>query len=236
MRVLVLSQYYWPENFRINELTTALQARGVVVEVLTGKPNYPEGVIFEGYSAWGCIHEMHQGVRIHRVPLSPRGRSVTFLSLNYLSFILSGIFFGTWLLRGRTFDAIFIFAPSPILQAIPGIWLGWLKKSPVLLWVQDLWPESLSATGYITHPSILKIIEIIVRWIYCRVDLLLVQSKAFLTRVKNLAGRTPVVYYPNSYIEQASVPKNRDLYCCTIGKRKFRYLLIGLGLNLLVVS
>lgn len=213
MRVLVLSQYYWPENFRINELVTALQARGMEVEILTGKPNYPEGVIYEGYSAWGCVQEMHQGIRIHRVPLSPRGRSVAFLSLNYLSFIFSGIFFGPWLLRGRTFDAIFIFAPSPILQAIPGIWIGWLKKSPVLLWVQDLWPESLSATGHITHPSILKIIEIIVRWIYCKVDLLLVQSKGFLTRVKSLAGRTPVVYYPNSYIEQASVSKNPDLYC-----------------------
>lgn len=213
MKVLVLSQYYWPENFRINELVQALQAKGVVIEVLTGKPNYPAGVVFEGYRAWGCVQEMHLGVPVHRVPLIPRGRGVVRLTLNYLSFILSGIVFGPWLLRGRGFDAVLVFAPSPILQAIPAIWLGWLKKSPVLLWVQDLWPESLSATGHVTRQSVLKVLEYVVRWIYRTVDLLLVQSRAFVPRVRALAGASPIVYYPNSFFEDAPGAPRPQVVC-----------------------
>lgn len=213
MRVLVFSQYFWPESFRINELVTALNANGVEVEVLTGKPNYPAGTIFAGYSAWGCSRESFQGVPLHRVPLMPRGRGGLRLALNYLSFVLSGLVFAPWLLRGRHFDAIFVFAPSPIIQAIPAIWLGWLKKCPVLLWVQDLWPESLSATGHVTHPLGLKAVEHVVRWIYRKVDLLLVQSRAFMPRVQVLAADTPVVYYPNSFLEDEPGVPRPDVDC-----------------------
>jgi glycosyltransferase involved in cell wall biosynthesis len=213
MRVLVLSQYFWPESFRINELVTALNAKGVEVEVLTGKPNYPDGKFFSGYRAWGCTRELFHGVPLHRVPLMPRGRGALRLALNYLSFILSGLVFAPWLLRGRCFDAIFVFAPSPILQAIPAIWLGWLKKCPVLLWVQDLWPESLSATGHVTHPRALKAVEYVVRWIYRKVNLLLVQSRAFMPRVQTLAEDTPVVYYPNSFLEEEPGAARLDVDC-----------------------
>ena len=201
MRVLILSQYFWPENFRINELALALNNKGLDVKVLTGKPNYPAGSIFSGYRAWGGHIEHLEGVQVYRVPLMPRGKGTIRLGLNYLSFILSALLFGPWLLRGQSFDAIFVFAPSPIFQAIPAIWLGWLKRCPVLLWVQDLWPESLSATGYINCPRVLKAIEYIVRMIYQKVDLLLVQSYAFISRVQPLAGTTPIVYYPNSFLE-----------------------------------
>ncbi len=197
----MLSQYYWPENFRINELVQSLAAKGVTVEVLTGKPNYPTGKCFSGYRAWGCVKETVQGIPVHRVPILPRGIGALRLALNYLSFVLSGIVFAPYLLRKKRFDAVFVFAPSPILQAIPAIWLAWLKNCPVLLWVQDLWPESLSATGHITQSWVLRAVEYVVRWIYQNVDLLLVQSRAFILRVRPLAGTTPIVYYPNSFLE-----------------------------------
>ncbi len=201
MRVLVLSQYFWPESFRINELVTALNAKGVEVEVLTGKPNYPSGKVFNGYRAWGCTSEFFQGVPVHRVPLIPRGTGALRLALNYLSFVLSGIVFAPWLLRGRRFDAVFVFAPSPILQAIPAIGVGWFKNCPVLLWVQDLWPESLSVTDHVSNSLSLKAVEHIVRLIYRKVDLLLVQSRAFIPRIRALAGDATIVYYPNSFVE-----------------------------------
>lgn len=202
MKILVISQHYSPENFRINEVTQALHAKGLLVEVLTGKPNYPEGVVFDGYNAWGLSNEKIKGVKIHRVPLIPRGKGAVQLAINYFSFILSSLAFGTWLFRGRSFDAIFVFGTSPILQAIPAIWLGYLKKCPVLLWVQDLWPESLSATGYITNSSILKLIKHLVRWIYNQVDLILVQSKGFFSKIHGLTKKTPIVYFPNSFIKE----------------------------------
>ncbi len=213
MRLLVVSQYFYPENFRINEIVWELNNRGITVEVLTGKPNYPTGVVYEGYRTCGGATETLNGVKIYRVPLVPRGKGGVRLALNYLSFILSGLVFGAWMLRNRRFDAIFVFAPSPILQAIPAISLGGLKNCPVLLWVQDLWPESLSATGYVKHPSMLKMVEHVVKWIYRHVDLLLVQSRAFIPKVRALAGTTPIVYYPNSFIENALGETHHQVDC-----------------------
>lgn len=198
MRALIVSQYFWPEGFGINGVAKTLLEKGIEIEVLTGKPNYPRGKIFDGYRAWGCQREMHQGIDISRIPLLPRGNGGGRLALNYLSFVLSGLLFAPWMLRKKRFNVIFIYAPSPILQAIPAIFLGWLKGCPVVLWVQDLWPESLSATGHVRNRAVLKLVERVVRFIYRRTDLLLVQSRAFEEPVRALAPGTPIAYYPNS--------------------------------------
>jgi glycosyltransferase involved in cell wall biosynthesis len=101
-------------------------------------------------------------------------------------------------MRGKQVDVIFVYAPSPILQAIPALFLGKLKKCPVVLWVQDLWPESLSATGYVPNRLVLKLVEKVVRFIYRHTDLILVQSEAFVAPVRELAANTPIEYHPNS--------------------------------------
>ena len=198
MKILIVSQYFWPESFRINDVAKTIVEKGIEVEVLTCKPNYPSGKTLLGYPAWKCQQEIHEGAQIHRIPFFPRGSSAWRLGLNYLSFIISSLFFAPWLLRKKKFDVIFVYAPSPILQAIPAIFLGWLKGCPVVLWVQDLWPESLSATGYVQNRWILKLVEQVVRFIYRDVDLLLVQSRAFEAPVRALAAGTPIEYYPNS--------------------------------------
>jgi glycosyltransferase involved in cell wall biosynthesis len=207
MRVLVVSQYFWPESFRINEVVRTLVEKGVEVGVLTGKPNYPEGTIFAGYRAWGCQAMPWAGATVFRLPLVPRGaRSAWKLVLNYLSFVAMGMLFGPWMLRKQQYDVIFVYAPSPILQALPALWLGWLKRCKVVVWVQDLWPESLSATGYVRNRTVLKMVERVVRFIYRHVDLLLVQSEAFVGPVSVLASDTPVKYFPNSVDESFSAP------------------------------
>jgi glycosyltransferase involved in cell wall biosynthesis len=199
MKVLILSQYFWPESFRINEVVESLQRSGCEVAVLTGQPNYPDGRIFAGRRAWKSGKENHSaGYSIFRVPLIPRGNaSAIRLTLNYLSFIITAAVWGTWLLRGQKFDVILVYAPSPILQAIPAVWLALLKQARLVTWVQDLWPESLSATGFVKSARLLKILASVVKWIYMKNDLLLVQSEAFIQPVKMMAGRTKVVYHPN---------------------------------------
>lgn len=198
MRVLILSQYFWPENFRITEVATALRDAGCEVLVITGQPNYPDGVIFDGYSACSLRAQKHQGLELFRVPIIPRGRgSALRLVLNYFSFVFSAAFFGPWLVRGRPVDTILVFGLSPILQVIPAIWLAWLKNASLVTWVQDLWPESLSATGFVKNKILLKAVSKVVRWIYRKNDLLLVQSEAFEASVRQMAGDTPVVYHPN---------------------------------------
>lgn len=206
MRALIVSQYFWPEDFRINDVAKTLSESGVAVEVLTGKPNYPGGKVFSGYRAWGCQKERYQEMTVNRLPLWPRGDGGWRLALNYLSFVVSGLLFAPWMLRNNKTDVIFVYAPSPILQAIPALFLGKLKGCPVVLWVQDLWPESLSATGYVRNTLILSLIRQVVRFIYSRVDLLLVQSRAFEVPVSLLASGTPIAYYPNSVGETFSLP------------------------------
>lgn len=207
MKILIVSQYFWPENFRINALVESLVERGIEVEVLTGKPNYPEGVILSGYHGWGCQREQWKGATLHRIPLFPRGRNSHIgLLVNYLSFILFGLISGSWLVRKRHYDVIFVYGLSPILQAIPALFIGWIKKCPVMLWVQDLWPESLSATGYVRNKPVLRLVELVVRFIYRRSDFLLVQSKAFEGSVRSLAANTPIAYYPNSVDASFALP------------------------------
>ena len=199
MRILMFSQYFWPENFQINDVVRSLAARCDRVDVLTGKPNYPDGVVVAGHRAWGCQTQTQDGVTIHRVPLLPRGRnSAVRLALNYVSFVLSALLFAPWMLRGRAFDAIFVYAPSPILQALPALFLGRIKHCPVILWVQDLWPQSLVATGYVRSPRVLRWVEKVVRFIYARTDLILVQSRAFEQPVAALAPGKTIAYLPNS--------------------------------------
>lgn len=199
MKILIFNQYFWPESFRINEVAHALKARGHEVEVMTGKPNYPEGKFFAGYGVWGIKKEFWRDIRIYRVPMLARGnKSAIKLALNYLSYIISSLLFAPWLLRKKKYDVIFVYAPSPIFQAIPASFLGWIKGIPVVLWVQDLWPQSVEATGHVKSSFLLKLLEKSVRFTYAHADLLLVQSEAFIQPVSKLAPNIPIAYYPNS--------------------------------------
>ena len=201
MRILLLTQYYWPENFLINSLVPLLVARGVEVTVLTGKPNYPDGLIFDGYRAGGQQIEKHDGTIILRLPIVARGRrSRVRLALNYLSFIISGILFGRKLVEKHEYDLVFVYATSPLLQALPAIWLARSRQVPLVVWVQDLWPESLSATGGIKNQFLLGAVARSVRLIYRACDRILVQSRAFVAPVAALTDDpSKIHYYPNLY-------------------------------------
>ena len=177
-----------------------LDEQGHDIVVATGKPNYPDGKVFEGYRAGRTQRERYLNkVEVLRVPLWPRGEGgAKNLVLNYLSFVLAGLLFLPWMLRKREFDAILVFAPSPITQAIPAILLKWLKKAKLALWVQDMWPESLAATGFVRNPHLLKAVGWMVKAIYRCCDILLVQSRAFIEPVARYAEREKIFYYPNS--------------------------------------
>lgn len=199
MNILIVTQYFWPENFRINGLAVSMKERGHQVTVLTGLPNYPGGKIHEGYATFKNMRQDYKGITVYRVPIVPRGSKGAFqLFFNYTSFIVSGLLNGPWLLRGCRFDSIFVYGVSPILQAIPALFLGWLKECSVTVYIQDLWPESLEATGYVRNPHILALVRRMVRFIYSHTDLLLVQSHAFIASVESLVPGKRVAYLPNS--------------------------------------
>ncbi|MDD1141286.1 glycosyltransferase family 4 protein [Pseudomonas sp. TNT2022 ID233] len=215
MKVLVWTQYFWPENFHINEVVAELTSQGAEVTVLTGKPNYPEGRIFPGYRSLGCQTEDYKGAKVIRLPLYPRGKnSAKGLILNYLSFILSGYLLGPWVLRGLKFDVVFVYAPSPLLQALPAIYVSWLKRARLALWVQDIWPESLKATGFVNNGKVLKGIEYVVRYIYRYSDAIMIQSEGFRDSVQRLCrDSSKIKFFPNSALDPVStkVPDSFDL-------------------------
>ena len=209
---MIVSQYFWPEGFRINEIARSLVSKGNSVDVLTGKPNYPEGRVKTGYKIWDFKKEDYHGVFVHRVPLIPRGRNNYIrLAINYLSYIIFATLFGPWILRGRKYDIIFIYGLSPLMLALPGIFLSWINKIPVVLWVQDLWPQSVTATGYVNNKYIIGVIERVVRFIYRKSDLILVQSQGFIKPVSEMSSGAPIKYYPNSVDESFVNPVNHQL-------------------------
>lgn len=199
MNILIVSQHFWPESFRINEVAKSLARQGNRVDVLTGKPNYPDGVIYSGYVASGCTVEQWNEISVFRVPLFPRGKkSKIGLGLNYLSFIFSCLVLGTLSLRHVRPDVIFVYATSPLLQALPALFLGWIKRCPVVVNVQDLWPESLEATGYINSRWFIRLVEIAVQYIYRHADLVLVSSRPFEDSIRRFKPKGKVRYFPNS--------------------------------------
>jgi glycosyltransferase involved in cell wall biosynthesis len=199
VNLLLVTQYFWPESFRINEVVASLSQRGEDVVVLTGKPNYPEGKLFPGYRVFGCHEESYCKAKILRLPLLPRGnKSVVRLALNYLSFIVFGLICGPWLLRGQRPEVVLVYCPSPLLQVLPALFIGWLKRAPVVVYVQDLWPESLEATGYVSNRWIIGFVRTIVKFIYRHSDLILVSCRPFEESIRSLAPESRIAYYPNS--------------------------------------
>lgn len=198
MRILIITQYFWPENFRINDLCLGLKERGNEVVVLTGKPNYPKGKFYDGYSFNSTDKENWNGIEIYRSRLIPRGRGGgVLLFLNYISFALFAslkVFF----IKGK-FDRIFVYEPSPITVGIPAIIAKIKFKAPIYFWVQDLWPESISAAGGVNNKFIISILDTLTRFIYKQAKIILVQSLAFKPYINaQNVEKKKIIYYPNS--------------------------------------
>jgi len=222
MKLLVLTQYYFPEHFGINALVEKLRVLGSRVSVLTGQPNYPDG-IFEGYHAASASIVRRDAGDLIRVPIVPRrSKSPLGLVLNYLSFICSASTLGPLLAKKTEFDVIFVYAPSPLLQVIPAILLGKLRGVPVTAWVQDLWPESLAATGFVKSRVILWLVERVVRWIYRNCTMVFVQSEAFRHPVEALIDDEKKIHFlPNAVsFDGEDVPSGTTDLALEIASRK----------------
>ncbi len=197
MKILVVTQYFWPENFRINEIVEEMQNRGHQVTVLTGIPNYPDGIVFPDFQQAPESFKSYHGAEVFRVPMFPRGNGKINLILNYLSFAVSGCLAGAWKLRGRSFDVILAFEPSPITVGIPSAFMRWLKNAPQAFWVLDLWPETLKAINVLRSPFSLGLVDRLVRFIYKRCDLILAQSKSFISYIqKQVEAGKRIEYFP----------------------------------------
>jgi len=199
MRILVISQYFWPENFPINDLARGLRQKGHDITVLTGMPNYPEGRFYPGYKAFPIRTEHYEGIKIVRVPMVPKGRgSALRMLLYYWSLALFACLLVPLSFRRRV-DLVFVYQPSPVTVGLPALVLKAMEKTPVWIWVQDLWPETLAGTGMVRSAFLLKLTDLLVRWIYSNCDRVLVQSQEFVPRMlKKGVPRERIRFFPNS--------------------------------------
>lgn len=197
MKILVVSQYFWPEEFRINDICEGFIQQGHEVEVLTGIPNYPQGKFFNGYSLFKMGVREYKGVKIRRVPLIPRGKdNLIMLGLNYISYTITASIASLGLLFNR-YDRVFVFQLSPITLAIPGIIVSKIKKIPSFIYVQDLWPESLFTIKEVNNKGIKNILNKICSRIYKSFDKLLITSKSFEDKlIEKGIDRAKIEYFP----------------------------------------
>ena len=197
MKILIVSQYFWPEEFRINEIALNLLKEGHQVDVLTGKPNYPEGYLFEQFKKNPKDYSSLNAANIYRIPNILRKNSTKFqLFLNYFSFVINGIVLGTFKLRKNQYDIIFTFATSPITVAIVSIWLAKIKNAKHIMWVLDIWPNILKELQIIKNKYIINILDKIVINIYNKTDLILAQSQSFVELIQQKNKNYNVSYFP----------------------------------------
>ncbi|MCK4022645.1 glycosyltransferase family 4 protein [Streptococcus suis] len=218
--ILVVCQYFYPEQFRINDICLRLVERGHKVTVLTGIPNYPSGSYYDGYHFFSG-NEEYNGVKIIRLPLLPRGKNKFSMVLNYLSFVVSG-YFWTKLTRLKS-DAVFIYQLSPVTQALPGIWYGNKNKIPKILYVMDLWPESMEVVGGIRNRQVIQYINKIVDYIYHNSENILTSSRSFMQKIQQRGIKQDKLVFWPQYAED---------YYSPVSTRKDNEIVVGNGLNI----
>lgn len=196
MRILIVTQYFYPENFRINDLAIEFKKRGHEVIVFTGKPNYPIGEYYEGYSFKGKNDEVWENIQIYRCPLRPRKTGNINLLRNYISFIIKGNKDIKRLYQMK-FDVIYVFEVSPITVALPAIKLKKNMQIPLVINIQDLWPDNITAITGLKNPVFLKTLNILVDYIYKKCDLILCASPSFVDKIKiRIHEKSKVIYWP----------------------------------------
>ena len=225
MKLLIISQHFWPESFIINHLAEELVDKKIKVHVLTGKPNYFSGKINKKFKQWSLSKSKYKNIEIIRLPIISRGnKSAIRLILNYISFILSGYLFSMSQLKNKKIDYILVYATSPLLQSLIGVYLKFKLKKKLVIWVQDLWPEVLIDTKYIRNNFILYIINTIIKYIYKKTDLVLAQSDAFKRHLKTKYKIKKILTYENPGIKtfvklkKKKCKKKTILYTGNIGK------------------
>lgn len=228
MKILILTQYFSPENFRINDFAVEFKRRGHDVSVLTGIPNYPNGKFYDGYGFFKKRSEFIDGIKVLRAPLIPRGSGSRIrLAINYFSFVVGAILTSLKLIQNK-FDIVFVFEPSPITVCLPAIFIKKVKKIPICFWVLDLWPESVVSAGNLNSGIIIKVLNPLVKYIYNESDKILVSSRGFINSIEEKGiQRKKIDFFPQ-WAETLFKPVSPDLSLINgVPKNSFKIMFAG---------
>lgn len=198
MKILLVTQYFYPENFKSNDIAFEMAKRGYQVDVLTSIPNYPEGKYYIGYGVFKKRKEVINGVNIYRVFQTPRGKGGWKLPFNYFSFVVTSCISVILLFAWKKYDCVICHGTSPIFQAYPAILLKKIKKIPFYFWVLDIWPDAMMSGGGVKNKKIIAIVDKMVKGIYKNCDKILISSKRFSESILSKGDFLDrLIYFPN---------------------------------------
>lgn len=206
--ILVISQYFYPEQFRINDICSEWVKKGYKVTVLTGIPNYPHGEFYKGFGFFAKRREIYNGINIVRIPIIPRKNSPIFLALNYLSFVFTGFFWS--LFTSIKADYVFIYEVSPMTQALPGVWYAKRNEIPCYMYVTDLWPENVEIAGGISNKFILNSIGKMVDYIYENCNKIFTSSSSFISAIEERGVNSEKIEFWPQYAEEFYKPIDKS--------------------------
>lgn len=198
MRLLICTNHFFPESFRVNDIAFDRAQRGDEVTVLTGIPDYPEGHYHKGYSLFKKRVEYVNGVKVVHVPIVPRGNGGKIrMILNYASSVFFFFFYGWYQALFHKFDAVFVHDTSPAFISLPAVTVSRLQKIPLYHWILDMWPESLTAGG-IQGGKVYAYIQKMMNGIYKHDTEILITSHGFKTLLMERGVPVgKITYLPN---------------------------------------
>ena len=213
MRILLVTQYFYPEVFKSNDLAFELAKRGHKVDALVGIPNYPDGKYFKGYGLFSKRYEIVNGVNVYRCFQTPRGKGGWRLPINYFTYVISScldvLFYFAW---KKKYDCIIGHEPSPIFQAYPALLLRKLRKVPFYYWIMDLWPDAMKSGGGVKNEKVLNFVDWLVKGIYRQTDKILITSKRFRESIEQKGDfKDKIIYFPNWSDDILSMPQEYDI-------------------------
>lgn len=193
--ILIVTERFHPEEFRINELALEWKKRGFAVKVLTQFPSYPNGKLFEGYSNRLHQKEDWNGIEIHRV-YSVMGYtdSVVKKILNYATHAFLGSVVAPSILRGV--GSIFVYHTGPLSNVIPAIVAKKICRKKIAIWTTDIWPDAVFAYGFKKSPRKERLLNAFVRWVFGNCDQILVTSRRFIAKLQPYAPGKEIHYIP----------------------------------------
>ena len=214
-KIIIFSKHFWPDNFKINILAKELVKRGHDITVLTSNPNYNNKINNNYKNNYFLNKKKWQGIKIYYLPIF-RKKNYNWVNIliNYLSHFISCFFYCHFFIK-KKYDIVFVFGTSPIFQSFPAIYFSFLIRKPLILWVQDLWPESLKDTGYIKNKLLLSIVKFFVKINYILTDLILVQSEKFKVKIKKdfKLKKKILTYYNLSELKFQKFSNTRNKKC-----------------------
>ncbi len=196
-KILIVTEYFYPEEFKINEIALSWMEKGYEVDVLTQNPTYPLGNTFEAYKNSWYSKEVFKGINIYRVKAVTGYRESIFKKLlKYFTFMFLGSIVS--LKIGKKYDYIFGFDVGSLTGMVPAVLLNIFYNKKVTLWVQDVWPDSVYAYGFKRTRFLEFILDGFVKFVYRNSSNFAVSGKGFIDRVKPYIGEDKeVVYLPN---------------------------------------